>query len=227
MTETQECQGERKPKTLIAVTGCHKRRAQIEAQRETWARDVDLAVADVRFFFGGGEARCADEAVLPVGDGYEDLPGKVRAVCRYAVASAYDGLCKLDDDVYLVPARFFAARFEAFDYVGNFRSRNGKYPADYASGFCYYLSRRAMEIVAEAELTEDTFEDRWVGNLLDAVRPRLRMLDEKRFMCSYPGIDAPDKLWGSPIGRTHIALAQYPAHLFAGLHQWHTRCFHS
>lgn len=211
-------------KTLIAVTGCHARRAQIAAQRATWVNDVDFSAADVRFFLGlGGEARCGDEVVLPVDDGYAGLPGKVRAVCRHALASGYDGLCKLDDDTYLVPARLLSAGFAAFDYVGNFRSRNGPYPAEYASGFCYYLSRRAMEIVAEAELSEDTMEDRWAGNLLDAARPRLQMRDEKRFMCAYPGIEAPDKLWGSPIGQTHIALAQYPPELFAGIHYWYHR----
>ena len=182
---------------------------------------------DVRFFLGGGEAQCSDEVILDVGDGYKDLPDKVRAVCRYALASGYDGLCKLDDDVYLVPARFLAAGLEVFDYVGNFRMHTGNYPADYASGFCYRLSRRAMEIVADAELTEDTFEDRWVGNLLDAAHPRLRTLDEKRFMCSYPGIDAPEKLWGSPIGRTHIAFAQYPPEMFAALHYWYGRISHA
>jgi hypothetical protein len=83
-----------------------------------------------------------------------------------------------------------------------------------------------VNIVADAPLTGDTFEDRWVGNTLGTYCQHLRAFDEKRFICTYPaGIDNPRYLWGSRIGKTHIAFAQYPAAKFPGLHYWHKRVY--
>lgn len=62
-----------------------------------------------------------------------------------------------------------ACEVPRFDYVGNVRGATGEYPAPYASGFSYWLSRRAMLIIANASLTKDTSEDRWVGNTLAKV----------------------------------------------------------
>ena len=209
---------------LIAVVTCRARRAQADAQRRTWA----AGRSDVRFFVGASESSDAsrdEEFVLDVDDGYDGLPAKVRAVCRWALEAGYDSLLKVDDDVYLVPERL--PDYVRYDYVGNFRARNGNYRYDYASGFAYHLSRRAMEIVAQAELTEDSMEDRWVGQVLGAARPPVSTYDEKRFACTFPcGVDEARALWGSPIGRSHMAYAQYPAEKFDGLRYWFGRTFH-
>lgn len=204
-------------KRLIAVTTCKTRRHQADAQRNTWALGRD----DVRFFVG--ENPDQDEVGLSVDDSYAGLPAKVRAACRWALDQGYDSVLKLDDDVYLVPGRL--PGYDAYDYVGNFRMRNGDYPYDYASGFAYHLGRRAMEIVAGCALGADTMEDRFFGNLLGASR-NIKTFDEKMFACSYPcGIDEPKFLWGSPLGKMCIAIAQYPADKFEGLHYWFKRTF--
>jgi hypothetical protein len=202
---------------LLAVITCRSRRSQANAQRNTW---VQSSRDDVRFFVGQGNDE-PNEIALPVDDSYQGLPVKVQSAVRWALDHDYDSFLKLDDDVYLVPERL--PRYDE-DYVGNFRSRNGSYAHDYASGFCYYLSHRAMEIVANASLTEDTMEDRWVGQTLMNVCVRCR--DEKRFSCPYPtGVEAPQKLWGSNLGKEAIALAQYPADKFFELHYWYRRVF--
>lgn len=206
---------------IIAIATCRARRHQADAQRRTWA----AGLANVRFFVGGdGPAEREDEVVLPVDDSYAGLPAKVKAIMAWALEHGHDSVLKLDDDVYLVPSRL--PRYEA-DYVGNFRMRTGNYPADYPSGFCYFVSRQAMEIIAAAPLTVDTMEDRWIGNTLDAARApqRLCFLDEKRFCCSYPGIDEAKFLWGSTLGKMCIAIGQYPADRFDALHYWYQRAF--
>ena len=207
-------------RTLIAVTTCHARRGQAEAQQSTWAKNLP----NVKFFLGGDDAVHDNEVLLNVDDSYAGLPAKVKATCRWALDHGYEAMLKLDDDVYLVPERFYKAGFEMFDYVGNFRMWNGKYPHDYASGFAYYLGGKALEIIAYAPLTDDSMEDRWVGNTLGPFYSRLRLHDEKRFACLYPtGIEEGKFLWGCPVGKTCIAIAQYPAHKFADLHYWYQR----
>lgn len=206
-------------KLLIAVITCHTRREQADAQYHTWVKDAE----DVRFFLGDGSSEDAKDVILPVNDSYQGLPAKTQAMTRWALDRGYDAVFKVDDDTYVVPERLYRAGFEAYDYVGNFRMRNGNYPADYASGYAYWLSSRAMHAIADAPLTEDTMEDRWVGNVLDNVVPRLRLLDEKRFACTSYSIAEAKYLWGSPVGRTHIALAEYAADRFPDLHYWYRR----
>ena len=207
-------------KMLIAVVTCHARRNQAVAQRFTWARDQE----NVRFFLGGGEPEHSKEVILPVDDSYTGLPAKVKAVMGWARENGYDSVLKIDDDVYLVIDRILRAGFFHHDYVGNFRARNGSYPHDYASGFAYYLSGRAVGIIADADLTEDTMEDRWVGSVLSNPLLRISAYDEKRFACTYPcGVDSAKYLWGSPIGKSHLAFAQYPAKEFAALDYWYRR----
>lgn len=213
-------------KLLIAITTCHARRHQADAQRASWVQDVNPAMADVRFFLGGFPhvEESGDTVLLPVDDSYEGLPAKVKATMEWARARDYWSVLKLDDDVYLVPERL--KLIPAGEYIGNFRMHTGKYPADYASGFAYWLGARATAAVAEAPLTDDPNEDRWVGNVMDVLRPRPQAVDEKRFCTPYPtGVEEPAKLWGSNLGRTGIAFAQYPAERFAELHKWYKRVF--
>jgi Galactosyltransferase len=176
------------------------------------------------FFVGGDDVpQREDEVVLPVDDSYAGLPDKVRHVMRWAITNGYDAVLKVDDDVFVIPKRI--PDYENLDYVGNFRMRNGNYPYDYASGFAYWLGGKALKHIAEAELTDDTMEDRWVGNTL-AVKHNIRCFDEKRFACTYPqGIDEAKFLWGSPIGKTHAVFAQYPAHKMYDMNHWYMRCF--
>lgn len=152
-------------KVLIAIVTCHAFRGRAATQRSTWARNV--VGADVRFFLGGSAPSAYDdEVILDVKDDYVSLPAKVQAMHRWALAHNYDFVFKCDDDVYVQPERLMASNFAMSDYCGRLRGASGGYPAPYASGFGYWLSRRAMAITSEAELTKDGAEDRWVGNTL-------------------------------------------------------------
>jgi hypothetical protein len=203
---------------LIAVTTCAARRHQADAQRSTWARNL----ANVRFFVGDIEAR-ENEISLPVDDSYAALPHKVQHMNRWALENNYDAVLKIDDDVYIVSDRLNRLVIDR-DYVGNFRAPTGSSPAPYASGFAYFLGKRAMTAIANGPFPDDINEDRWVGNTLAS--PTYTKYDDKRFSCLYPcGIDHARTLWSSAAGRACIAIAQYPAHKFHELETWYRRLY--
>lgn len=158
-------------KILIAVTNCWMFRKRQEVIRNTWLKNVPSCF-DVRFFLGVGpnqkpEQLKSDEVFCQVDDGYNGLPAKTRAMARFARDNGYDWMFKCDDDTYVQLDRLAKAVQELMgDYVGRLRGPSGNYPAPYASGFSYWLSRRAFSIIADAKLTEDVAEDRWVGNTL-------------------------------------------------------------
>lgn len=154
-------------KVLIAIVTCAAYRHRADAQRATWVKDV--TGCDVRFFIGGGTAVHADEVVLPVGDGYKDLPAKTQAMFGWALDNGYTHIFKCDDDVYLRPERLLASGYQNHDYVGRLRGASGGYPAPYASGFGYWLSAKAAALVVAAPLdATEAAEDRFVGNVLCA-----------------------------------------------------------
>lgn len=229
-------------RTLIAVTTCHRFAERAQAQRDTWV-PYAIRFSDVRFFVGrmhnptvsghadGGElmrrtigspapALASNTVVLDVDDSYEALPQKVKAVMSYSVTQGYDYVWKLDDDVYLVPGALERAALAHNRYVGNVRAARGGYPSAYPSGFCYGLCGEAARIIAEAPLSEDESEDRWVGNIL--AKHGIMATHESRFICTYPGLEPSGQMWLSGV-RNHIAFAQYDAAQIRALHYWRLR----
>lgn len=156
-------------KILLAVRTCAMfRGSRVKAQRETWAQPH--AEIDIRFFYGRNPIRDLqpDEVQLDVDDSYQGLPMKVREICRWALANGYTYVFMCDDDVYVQVDRLMASDFAQLGhYVGRKRCASGGLPAPYCSGFSYWLSAKAMKVVAEAAtMPSQPFEDRWVGNVL-------------------------------------------------------------
>lgn len=154
-------------KILIAIETCHAFRERTVAQRDTWVKDV--RGADVRFFVGRGVPEAVplpDEVFLDVDDGYAGLPAKTQGICKWALGHGYDFVFKCDDDTYVQPERLLDSDFRFADYIGRLRGASGRWPAPYCSGFAYWLSTKAMKVVATAALTDDQAEDRWVANTL-------------------------------------------------------------
>jgi len=185
-------------KILVAIITCHAFKERADAQRATWAKHAPGA--DVRFFLGRAERDpLADEVYLDCSDGYEGLPTKTKAVCAWALEHRYDLLVKTDDDSYININRLVHAGFQKYDYTGRFRASSGGYKARYASGFFYCLSRRAMQIVVDAPLTEDLAEDRWLGNMfaqhkeitIHDEQPRLTIANDKGRPVPHFGREAP------------------------------------
>jgi len=136
---------------LIAVMSCNSRASFRAVIRDTWAPTVPTQ-ADMRFFVGRGETQYADEVALDCEDGYMDIPEKVQAMVRWALANGYQYMLKCDDDVVLVPSKVVASGFEPYEFTGCQDPRCVPGEIRTPWGFCYILSKRAMELVAAAPI---------------------------------------------------------------------------
>jgi hypothetical protein len=151
-------------RVLIAVISCHTRQIYANAIRETWLPLVQGA--DVRFFRGHGATRepLPDEVWLDCPDDYASLPSKVQAVIRWALENGYDALAKCDDDVVLKPKDFLSSGFHLHDFNGH--TNDDRASAKTPWGFLYTLSKRSMEIMAQAPLPPNNNDEAWTANTL-------------------------------------------------------------
>lgn len=164
-------------KVLIAIKSCAAHAGFNQQVRGTWLRDRD---ADYRFFVGSGARRtAADEVPLEVGDGYADLPMKTKGIARWALLKEYDFIFLCDTDTYVVVPRLLDSGFERFDYSGYFHrcvscvstdgychcvGDKGEQLYSYASGGSgYWLSAKAMSVIASANLYQDVLDPRRDG----------------------------------------------------------------
>jgi hypothetical protein len=144
---------------------------------------------DVRFFYGRGANRqpLADEVFLDVADDYKNLPYKTKGICGWANGH-YDFTFKTDDDTFVWTNNLMNSGFEGCDYVG---SVNDTRPQSlYATGLGYWLSARAVRLVAGAIPNTD-LEDHWVGSVLrkSGIVPK----HDKRYVSigsKFVGVDA-------------------------------------
>jgi len=140
-------------KCLLAIVNCHSREEFSTAIRSTWLPLVPEGL-DVIFFRGRGACReaLADEIFLDCDDSYEGLPNKVQEIVGWAHQHGYDFVLKCDDDVVIKPKELLASGFERSDFTGcqEPACKPGEIRTPY--GFCYWLSRRSMELVLVAPL---------------------------------------------------------------------------
>lgn len=155
---------------LIAIESCHAHRPQNQLIRNTW---LSGRTVPYRFFLGQGPGEPkGDEVFLPCGDDYASLPFKTQEIMRWALSEGYDFVFKCDTDTYVCVPRLLVSGFEPHDYVGCFATCKSCIPTDsghcqcssetgqrfysYASGGAgYWLSARAMRVVAEAPFILD------------------------------------------------------------------------
>jgi len=155
---------------LIAIIACHAMTQRIKDVRDSWIPEIK-GRADYKFFFGRtkdtGRMQYPDEVFLDVDDSYNGLPDKIKAVCKWSLEHGYKHVFKVDDDVLVFPDRLLRSGFRSHDFIGSFRGPSGGYLAGYPSGGPgYWLSEKAMRIVADAKPNGDWAEDRFVGNAL-------------------------------------------------------------
>ena len=150
-------------KVLIAVVNARHRMEWASAIRTTWASLVPPDRADVKFFVGRGEiSAIADTVELECGDLYKDLPEKVKSIIHWSLKHDYDYMLKVDDDVVINPLALMSSGFDTADFTGHESSPNNQTPY----GFCYWLSRKAMEIMKEQPLPPNNNDEAWVANTL-------------------------------------------------------------
>jgi hypothetical protein len=144
-------------KTLVGIF-THDAAKQRQADCYRWFYDLRRQGLDCLFVLGNGgapERLDGDRLYLPCSPaGYPDLPARSRLFAKYALEHGYDYCFKCDDDTTICPRRF--AEFQpAADYTG-VRGKPGEEWGH--GGFGYWLSRRAMAILA-AELPDEGAED--------------------------------------------------------------------
>jgi hypothetical protein len=162
-------------KIIIGIHGSHAHSDRMEAQRDTWLRD--LQGEDYKFFVGDPAVEAEDIVHVPYADGpvWEGhrrtlvLNRKAEALIRHAIENDCDYVFKCDDDTYIRVPELLASGFEQYDYSGftepHWTVRTGQYR--WAQGGAgYWLSRKAMEIVAANGLHLARAEDFAVGELL-------------------------------------------------------------
>ena len=156
-----------KEEALVAVMTCSKYAQRARAQKENWIKAARRAGFNVEVF---------DGFRLGVSDTYVDLPAKTKALNALALRYGYKTLCKVDDDSHI-----FVPNFQVIeeDYAGipmlwnNLGLPEAGIPPlsnngprfNYASGGCYWLGEKSMQLVADAPVS-DWAEDRWVGKVL-------------------------------------------------------------
>jgi hypothetical protein len=136
--------------------------------RATWLKEV--AKIDYKFFYGKGSNRepLEDEVFLDVEDSYESLSWKTRAIMKWAVDHNYDAVFKCDDDTFVFPERLINI-IPGNPYEGRVNASNKSLvPRGWCSGFAYWLSGRALDIIANAPEPTHKAEDLWVGMTLSS-----------------------------------------------------------
>lgn len=145
----------------------------------------------------GHDVQIFDGERLKVADDYVHLPSKTKALCKWALDHGYTNMLKVDDDAYIWVDLF---KDVLFDYAGIKVPPNdgghshygipdypkGHFPYAYASGGSYWLSAKSMRIIADAPLTDDWAEDRWVGNTLAGHSIQLISLPNYGCSCATP-----------------------------------------
>lgn len=172
-------------KLLIAVKSCHqhKERGYHDVIRRTWGQHCQP-----KFFvglpFSFEDNWAADEVIIQAGDDYLSLPGKTQAILHFSLRREYDFTFLCDNDTFIVPHLLMLSGFAKYDYAGHFNWEVGRtYP--YAAvgpgwqvhqridncypwasgGVGYFVSRKAAEIISEADISSWA-EDLWVGQVL-------------------------------------------------------------
>jgi len=165
-------------RVLVAIESCQKDRGKHQAIRDTWLKD--LCVTEVKFFMGCVpttiDAPLDDEVLLPVDDFYEALPFKTQTICRWALRHDFDFVFKCDTDTLINPWELVLSAFTpTWDYMGGENEDDSPYGRiQFASGGAgYWLSKKALTIVAEAASIQTQAEDVFVAHTLKeaGIRP--------------------------------------------------------
>lgn len=163
-----------KEESLIAVVSCAKYAQRVQGQKTGWIRAARRAGFNVEIF---------DGFRLGVQDDYKSLPDKTKALCALVRQHGYKRVLKLDDDAHMYVHNFqiidepYAGIVMRWNNLGLPEANFPPLPLDgskfnYASGGAYWLGEGAINLVADADIS-DWAEDRWVGKVLGqaGIRP--------------------------------------------------------
>jgi hypothetical protein len=145
-------------RVCVGLISCDSPKYKIRQQQclNTWAKSLPL----------GYDLKLCTGKQLSVPDDYGSLCEKVKAAVKYALEQGYDWFLKVDDDTELRPNRLNLPT--GAEYAGwvTTVTTNPSCTWIHCQGGCYWLSRKAMRIIAKAEIGPFKNEDNWVAKTL-------------------------------------------------------------
>ena len=175
--------------------------------RATWLRDCPC---DFKFF------RDSDLGIDPSSEQCRQL--RTQRMVQHALKHGYDFIFRVDSDAYVWVDRLLTSGFEQYDYVGYCLdyppSKAYRRTAHGGSGFI--LSRRAMQIIANAnpcktQQGNSWYGDIWAGEQLYA--HSIRCHRDTRFMPDrklWEGTDLSQAISIHPVGEDDASLSDMP-----------------
>lgn len=169
-------------KTLIAIISFQgdAENGNHDKIRETWARDVQAAGADLRFFLGrrdknyqpkpdetlipwqeDGTRRCAHPYWTAI-DGccVEYWQVLYRGILDWSIRNGYDYTFLAENDTFLIPRKLMKTGFENYDLAGHLMYTHADKPNQYyAEPGGYFLSKRAAEAILKTQPDHLHFEN--------------------------------------------------------------------
>ena len=124
-----------------------------------------------------------DEIRVDCPTGFMECVFKTHRGVTWALENGYDYVFSAPTDCYIIIPRLLASGYDILDYTGFQVPGEGHI----GGGSGYWLSKRAMEIVAAATPWLD-YEDRWVGAILhnSGIRP---VHDPRYWSSEQPPVD--------------------------------------
>lgn len=148
---------------MIVTASCKRDRENgcQDAVAMTWRHDLGQQALH-RFVLGeGNEVPTLAEWVLYIPDGYAHTAAKLRATCRRVLTLGMQYLFYSDVDTYVCVPRLLKAVPHDADYVGFMCSEGHA-----AGGNGFWLSNKAMRVLANSHCESGVYHDLWAGVML-------------------------------------------------------------
>jgi hypothetical protein len=168
-----------------------------DAIRETWGRNskipYKIVLGERHADYGHrNKVEYGDELIVPAADTLLFLSHKRRDSIRWALKAGYTHCFCCCRDTYINTQRLLDSDFALADYIGNSLDTAGK-PSHFAGGGPgYWVSERAMGILAAADIVPTPTdpgmgqnEDTWVGRTLGHSGINLELDTRYSSGCSY------------------------------------------
>jgi hypothetical protein len=139
-----------------------------ETCQRTWMHDARLAGIRVVTCTPAGETKWATDDLLycrMVPEAWATLPQLSRSMCQGMLdRQDWDYIFKADDDTFIAIRRWIEVDCNGRDYIGGWCKHQGETYAHGGGG--YFLSRKAVQIVAENMTETEGMEDQLTGRHL-------------------------------------------------------------
>lgn len=188
---------------IIGIHTCLKNKEKVDYIKNNFLKNLEKNFT-VYFVYGDAQQTSIEgnNMLLLYKDVYEYLPVKTIEFFKTLKDYKYDAIIKMDDDIFIDTDKFtnFIYNIKNIDYAGFFHSKQTTkgslrtyhydkcsdvsfnkpviepYTYEFANGACYYLSKKAVDVILENYTTnfeyqqclklEKGSEDRMVGQIL-------------------------------------------------------------